>query len=305
VRAGALTVGVLSEGIQVQIMRAMAGGFKALTIPEDYKGEVLPRRPPEPDDEPVDPDTEPHYVLKPAGRARLPVADGIELWLLKAAGGPLPYEDGRAKQAIELLSEAWGHGLAHALAAGPIETADAIARCEMTPRAAKRLLGKLRGVGLVEEVASEKAKRCGPTEWLCHAVGPLLLAARVESAERPEGAKPIDALDVEAALQLVAPLVRLGEEACGTCRLVVRLGPAGRRYPAGVTVEVEKGRVVSCERELESEAAAEAVGELRAWFGALIDQRPKRLRFEGDRRFARDLVAAVGKALFDELAYAR
>ena len=53
-------MGLLSEAIQVQILRAMAGGFKALTIPEDYEGEAMPRRgadlhePVEPD-EPVDP----------------------------------------------------------------------------------------------------------------------------------------------------------------------------------------------------------------------------------------------------------
>ena len=303
-RAGALTVGLLSEAIQVQILRAMAGGFKALTIPEDYEGEALPRGDADPQ-EPVDPAWEQKYVLTPIGKARLPAADGIELWLLKAPQGPLPYEDGRAKRAIELLSEAWGHGLVHALAAGPTETADAIARCEMPPRAAKRLLAKLRRTGLVEVAeASGKAKRCAPTEWLRRAVGPLMLAARVESADRPAGARPVDALDVEAAMQLAAPLVRLGDEVRGACRLVVRLGPPGRRYPAGVTVEVEEGRIVSCEPGLASDAGAEAVGELGAWFSALIDQRPKRLRFEGDRRFARDLVAAFGEALFDEPAYA-
>jgi hypothetical protein len=297
-------VGLLSEALQVQILRAMAGGFKALTIPEDYEGEALPRGGADPH-EPVDPAAEQKYVLSPAGRARLPVADGIELWLLKAPRGPLPYEDGRAKRAIELLSEAWGHGLAHAVAAGSTETADAIARCEMPPRAAKRLLAKLRRTGLVEVVeASGKAKRCAPAEWLRRAVGPLMLAARVESGDRPAGAKPVDALDIEAAMQLAAPLVRLGDEVRGACRLVVRIGPAGRRYPAGVTVEMEEGRILSCEPGLASDVGAEAVGELGAWFSALIDQRPRRLKFEGDRRFARDLVAAFGEALFDEPAYA-
>jgi hypothetical protein len=296
---------MLSEAIQVQILRAMAGGFKALTIPEDYKGEVLPRRPAEPP-EPAGPVAEQKYAITPVGRARLPVADGIELWLLKATGGPLPYEDRRAKQAIELLSEAWGHALVCALAAGPTEPADAIARCELPPRAAKRLLAQLRRTGLVEDVAaSDGAKRCAPTEWLRRAVGPLMLAARVENSDRTAGARPVDSLDVEAAMQLAAPLVRLGEEVRGACRLVVRLGPPGRRYPAGVTVEVEEGRIVSCEPGHAADAPAEAVGELGAWFKALIDQRPKRLSFEGDRRFARDLVAAFGKALFDEPAFAR
>ncbi len=302
-RAGALTVGLLSDAIQVQILRAMAGGFKPLTIPEDYGGEVLPRSRIEMH-EPAD--TEQMYVLTPAGRARIPAADGIELWLLKAPGGPLPYEDRRAKQAIELLSEAWGYGLAHAVAAGSTETADAIARCEMPPRAAKRLLAKLRRTGLVEVVqASGKAKRYVPTEWLRRGVGPLMLAARVESGDRPPGTRPVDALDVEVAMQLVAPLVRLGDEVSGACRLAVRVGPAGRRHSAGVTVAVEEGRILSCEPGLASDVDTEAVGELGGWFSALIDQRPRRLKFEGDRQFARDLVAAFGMALFDEATYAR
>ena len=303
-RAGALTVGLLSEAINVQIMRAMSGGFNALNIPEDYKGEALPHRHVEPHER-VDPAAEQKYVLSPAGRARLPTADAIELWLLKAPRGPLAYEDRRAKRAIELVSEAWGRGLVHAFAAGPTGTADAIARGEMPSRAAKRLLAKLHRAGLAEVVPGPGgAQLHAPTEWLRRAVGPLMPAARVESGDRPAGARRVDALDVEAAMQLAMPLVRLGDEARGTCRLVVRLGPAGRRYPAGVTVDVREGRILSCESELESDADAEAVGELGAWFSALIDQRPKRLKFEGDRRLARDLVAAAGRTLFDESAYA-
>jgi hypothetical protein len=304
-RAGALTVGLLSEAIRVEIMRALAGPFTALSIPEDYKGEVHPH-PRVELDEPVDPEMEQKYVLSPLGRARLPTADAIELWLLKAPGGPLAYDDRRAKWAIELLSEAWGHGLVHAFAAGPTGTADAIARCEIPYRPAKRLLAKLCRVGLAEVVTDPGGTQLhAPTEWLRRAIGPLTSAARVESVDPPAGARPVDALDVEAAMQLAVPLVRLGEEACGTCRLVVRVGPAGRRYPAGATVGIREGQILSCQPELKSDADAEAVGELGPWFGALIDRRPRRLRFEGDHRLAHDLVAAVGTALFDESSFVR
>lgn len=103
---------------------------------------------------------------------------------------------------------------------------------------------------------------------------------------------------------LVAPLLRLDEGLSGACRLAVRLGKPGQRRPVGVTVTVGEGRVLACERGLDADATAEAVGELAPWFTALIEQRPKRLRFDGDRRLARALVAASGKALFDESAYA-
>jgi hypothetical protein len=46
------------------------------------------------------------------------------------------------------------------------------------------------------------------------------------------------------------------------------------------------------------------VGELGPWLAALIEQRPKRLRFDGDRRLARTLVAEFGRSLFDEASFA-
>jgi hypothetical protein len=76
----------------------------------------------------------------------------------------------------------------------------------------------------------------------------------------------------------------------------------GQRHPVGVTVRVGEGRVLAYERGLDPDASAEAVGELEPWFAALIDQRPKRLRLDGDSRLARALVAECGKALFDESA---
>lgn len=302
---------MLSDAMQVQIMRAMAGGFNALAVPEGYEGEGGPQRPPQrPQRPPRRPERDPRgyddmYTITPAGRARLPVADGLELWLLKAPGGALAYADPRAKRAIELLADAWGHGLAHATAAGPVEKHELIAGCELSRRAAKRLLTDLQRVGMVEAATTPgDAGAYSATEWLRRGIAPLALAARVERADPPPGARPVDALDVESAMLLVAPLLRLGEGLSGACRLVVRLGKPGQRHPVGVTVRVGEGRILGCERELDADATAEAVGELEPWFAALIDQRPKRLRFDGDRGLARALVAECGKALFDETAYA-
>jgi hypothetical protein len=336
-RAGAKTVRMLSDPLQVQILRVMAGGFNALTVPEGYAGEEGPQRAPrrpEPEPEgyageerprqprraPRRPEPEPHeepheephdfdkkYTITPAGRARVPVAGGIELWLLKAPGGAISYSDSdpRAKRAIELLADAWGSGLAHAMAAGPVDKRELIAGCERSPRAAKRLLAELHRVGMVEAATtSANAPAHAATEWLRRGIGPLALAAQVERGDPPPGARPVDALDVEAAMLLVAPLLRLDEGLSGACRLAVRLGRPGQRHPVGVTIRVGEGRVLACERGLDADASAGAVGELDPWFTALIDQRPKRLRFDGDRRLARALVAACGTALFDEAAYA-
>lgn len=329
-RAGAKTVRMLSDPLQVKILRVMAGGFNALSVPERYTGEERPRRPqrppsrPEvepsrPEVEPSGPEGEPHlpegephdydkkYAITPAGLARVPVAGAIELWLLKAPGGTIAYSesDSRAEPTIELLADAWGSGLAHVMAAGPVDKQELIAGCEWSPRAAKRLLARLRRAGMVEAATTPAgAPGHAATEWLRRGIGPLALAARVERSDPPPEAKPVDALDIEATMLLVAPLLRLDEDLSGSCRLAVRLGKPGQRHPVGVTFGVGEGRVLACERGLDPDASAEAVGELDPWFTALIDQRTKRLRFEGDRRLARALVAACAAALFDEAAYA-
>lgn len=315
-RAGAKTVRMLSDPLQVQIIRVMAGGFNALSVPEGYTGEERPRRrrrpPRRPEPEPRGPEGELHdydkkYAITPTGLARVPVAGAIELWLLKASGGAISYSDSdpRAEPAIELLADAWGSGLAHAIAAGPVDRRELIAGCEWSPRSAKRLLAQLRRVGMVEAATTPAgAPAHAATEWLRRGIGPLAFAARVERSDPPEEAKPVDALDIEAAMLLVAPLLRLDEDLSGACRLAVRLGKPGQRQPVGVTVRVGEGRILSCERGLDPDASTEAVGELDPWFTALIDQRTKRLRFDGDRGLARALVAGFSRALFDEAAYA-
>jgi DNA-binding HxlR family transcriptional regulator len=303
-RAGAVTVGLLQEGIQVQIMRAMAGGFKALHVPENYQGEARPQ-PRQEAEGPVNPEHERKYAITPTGRARLPVADSIELWLLKASGGPLPYDHERAEEAIKLLSQAWGMGIAHRLAFAPATAEELVEAAGMPRRKGRRLLKALQRVGLVE-VGADTGDRAvyAPTAWLRRGIAPILRAAEVEHYDPPSGARPLDATDFESAMLLAAPLAELGGGQSGRCRLVARIGDPGQREPAGVTVEMRDGAIVACERGLDPDVDGEASGIATAWYGALSDQRPSRLRYDGDRRLARDLVTALGWALFDEQAYA-
>lgn len=308
--AGAVTVGLLQEAIQVQIMRAMAGGFRALQVPEGYQGEARPqpRREVEqkaPAEEKIPAGYDRKYVITPSGLARLPIADSIELWLLKASGGPLPYDHERAKEAIELLSQAWGVGIAHRLAFAPATADELVKGAGMSRRKGKRLLNALEHVGLIEAgTGTGGLVGYAPTAWLRRGVGLILRAAQVEHYDPPSGARPLDAADFESAMLLAAPLAELGGNQSGCCRLIARIGDPGQREPAGVTVEVRDGAIVACERGLDPGAAAEASGIPTAWYRALGEQRPSRLRYDGDRRLGRDLVAALGWALFDEQAYA-
>ncbi len=304
-RAGAVTVGLLAEALQVQIMRAMAGGFKAFRVPGDYQGELPPPPPPEAPG-PVNPEHERKYAITPTGLARLPVADSIELWLLKAPGGPLPYEDRRAYEAITLLSQAWGRGFAHRLALGPATASELLEAGSMPRRKGRRLLKELQRLGLTEAAPDAgDGDTFAPTEWLRRGVAPILRGAQVEHHDPEEEAEPFDALDFEAATLLAAPLAAHEQGRSGRCRLVARIGDGGQRESSGVTVEVEDGAVIACERGLDPVAPGESSGLVTAWFRALSEQRPSRLQYDGDRELARELVTAIAWALFDEQAYVR
>lgn len=305
-RAGAVTVGLLREAMRAKIMRVMAGRYHVPNLPEDYRGEALSGRPAETEEieEPHDPEYDRKYTISPRGRARLPIADCIDLWLLKAPGEPLAHEHSRAEESIELLSQAWGLGIAHSLLIGNATEESPIGVAGMSARKGKRLLTALGRAGLIEAGAAGEGRAYAPTAWLRRGVAPILRAAQVEYHDLPEGAMPFEALDFDAAMLLATPLARPSEEHSGRCRLLARIGERGRRERTGVTVEVDGGEVVACERGLDPDADAEASGIAITWLRALSEQRPSRLSYEGDRRLGRDLVAAIAWALFDEQAYA-
>lgn len=289
-RAGSRSLGILSSHTNVQIMRAMSGGFEAST----ERFHELP-----PDFEP-DPD-EPTLGITKAGMESLPVASAVEYWLLKAPGGPMAYAEPRAEEAIEALSKGWGMGLIHALANGP-----------MSPAALERALGLDRSLimAVLEPMqrAGEVDARDGEgedatyavTDWTRRAVGPILLAARMErrTASETRDMIPIDGLDLESAMMLALPLLRLPTDLSGSCRLVFRITAGPQPPRAGVTVGVEEGRVVSCAPGLDNDAPAEASGNVRVWFRAVIDGAVKRLDYSGNPKVPRTVVRHLHEILF-------
>jgi DNA-binding HxlR family transcriptional regulator len=287
-RAGACTVGMLSEELNVKIMRAMAGGFDALTL---GTSEVPPEVEADPD--------EPKYVITQTGRERLPIVSAIDYWLMKAPEGGLAYDDEGAEATIEALAEAWGCGLMHALGYGPRTVSELHNALEGPDRhPVEHLLEKMHRARLLESRQGEGGKGdYEATEWLRRGIAPLLVAARVERRDAPEGAAPIDALDVEGALMLTVPLLRLPQDLSGSCRLSVRMS-SGSQAAAGVTVSVEEGRIAGCSPGLDSDAAGEAAGNIRAWFRAIVDGGSNRLDYSGERPLARALVDELSEVLF-------
>jgi hypothetical protein len=103
---------------------------------------------------------------------------------------------------------------------------------------AMRLSGQLEAVP-----GNGRAPPYAVTDWLRHAVGPLVAATRWERCSLPEETARIGRIDAEAAFLPAVPLVRLPAATSGACRLAVELPGGGGRL-AGVTVGVEDSRVV-------------------------------------------------------------
>jgi hypothetical protein len=102
---------------------------------------------------------------------------------------------------------------------------------------------------------------------------------------------------------LVIPLVPLPSGANGTCMLAVRT-EAGEtdesgRSLAGVTVEVERGKVVSCAAKVDQSPPTWALGSAETWLDVVMDGGLEHLRFGGARpQLAMNLVNGLHFALF-------
>ena len=111
------------------------------------------------------------------------------------------------------------------------------------------------------------------------------------------GPAPIAIADVEAAFRLALPLLRLPDGASGACSLAVGLEPEVSDRPAGVTAEVEAGRVVAVEPGLEQGADAQAEASTADWLDTLIEPGVERVRTSGNRVLAGRLVDGLREGL--------
>lgn len=299
-RAGCRTVARLADELNVRILRAMVGDPRAYTTEEREEARTglprviaagIPRTKP----------GEPPWGITPSGEDRLPVADALESWLQDAPGGPIAYAGRPAERTIETLADAWGDTVLHALA-GPPRTAEELAeQLDLTVRQLTHLLEPALQTDQIETVTTaDGSVAYAPTGWGRRGIAPILLAARAERTNPDPEDAPIQASDFEAALQLTAPLASLPSELSGSCRLVVVLGRDAEPSQAAVMVTIERGKVLESVAgiDAEGEVDATAIGKVSHWFRALIDDRPKRLSFDGDTRLGRQLVKSLGDALF-------
>ncbi|HET8863378.1 MAG TPA: hypothetical protein VFM94_09025, partial [Solirubrobacterales bacterium] len=136
------------------------------------------------------------------------------------------------------------------------------------------------------------------TDWLRLAIAPLATAARMELRYPPGDTAPIAALDVQAAFQLTLPMLELPPDLVGSCSLAVELDEGVLHSPAGVTVRVDRGRVLSCETRLDEDAEFWASATAPEWLEMVIEADLRLARAGGDETLPTKLIGELHKALF-------
>jgi hypothetical protein len=260
---------------------------------------VEPADPDHPPGAPIDPDT--MLQPTPAGR-EVPFVGGIlQHWLDNCPDGPVELGPEAGPLLAPLLT-GWCSMVTHALAAEPLtaaETHEAIQVLDLDTVEAR--IESMEEAGHVEALPGPDGKpRYAVTEWLRMGIAPLAAAARMELRHPPGDTAAVAALDVEASFLLTLPRLELPAGLSGTCSMAVELDEGVSGSPAGITVRVENGRVVSCEQRLDEDADAWATGSATDWLDTLIEADAKRVRSGGDRALAHRLLHELHQVLFGE-----
>jgi DNA-binding HxlR family transcriptional regulator len=232
--------------------------------------------------------------LTPMGEKLLDVAQALEGWLEGAPKGPISLESGTAKGVVKAFVDGWGSTIVRSLATRPMSLTELDREIvELSYPALERRLSSMRMAGLVEaRPGNGSGTPYALTEWARRGVRPLAAAVRCERVHMGRRAAPLTEADIEGAFLLATPLVGLPDQSSGTCQLEVEAAP-GLREQSGVKVEVEKGRVVACDRSLADGPSSYAVGTTTKWFTAITEGTLSELRFGGGKRFAESFVFAM------------
>lgn len=245
-------------------------------------------------------------TLTPAGEEMIEVGHAVDRWLSLCPTGPIAPNTEGAKSAIKALAGGWNTMLMRALAHRPF-TLTSLAKLisDVSYPSLERRLVSMRAAGQIEAVeADDRGTPYMVTEWARRAVAPLAVAGRCERRHLPETTAPITDLEVEASFLLTLPLTPLPKSANGACMLAVQTGveeleKQGRDL-VGVTVEVERGEIVSSAPRINQNPPTWALGTATDWLDVVIDGNIADLRFGGGRpQMAADLVRGLHFALFD------
>lgn len=246
------------------------------------------------------------YELTAPGQDLLFVLNVLESWLDRAPDGVVELGGNAAKAAIKALAEGWSATMLRALAARALSLTelDRVIGSLSYPSLERRL-SAMRLADLVEpQPGNGRGTPYAVTGWLRHGVAPLAAAARWERHHCPRVTAPIGRLDMEAALLLAVPLLRLPPELSGSCRIAAEV-PNGKRRFAGAMVEVEEGKIASCSTKLQGDPDAWGLGSTSAWLSAMLEHDLDRLELGGDCRLVRALIDGLHGSLFGTSARSR
>lgn len=311
VRAGGHALLLLSDSVNVSILRLLAAGplegaelatrlehvsrstrFKRLHDLERLNLVVREKhggRPPATD-----------CRLTAAGHRLLPVVALLEAWLACAPDGFLALGDAMATGAIAALAVGWGSTVLRWLAERPhsLTELDPLVE-EVGYRELERVVRNLVKVDLVERVGAEQRRHpYSVTRWARESVAPLAAAVHWERRAIPEFGAPVTAIDAEGGLFLAVTLIELPDDLDGDCVLMIDTeAPAAEPF-AGVAVRVVAGRLVYVAPVEPSQSAQSswARGTVSSWLAAVIDERPGALRTSGDVAVIEALIGGLHRA---------
>ena len=225
------------------------------------------------------------------------VAFAMERWLRNCPVGPRELGPAGA-EAIAPLACCWSAGVTHALAERPRTLAELESAVGILDReVVEEHVEALGRTGQVEATADGDEVRYALTAWGREGIAPIIAAVRYERHYPEDDVLPPDIRDVEAAFELVLPLLRLPADLSGSCRLGVQI-PGGEPLMAGATVQVEEGRVASSSPLLEQEPENWATGSPLDWMDTVVDPTAGRIKSGGDTRLANALLEALHETLF-------
>lgn len=261
--------------------------------------------------------------LTEGGREARWVGEVLAAWLKRSPQAPITPESTKAKGAIRALSAGWSSTMVRELVQTPASLTELDERIpQFSYPSLERRLSWMRSIRQVAPASATDGRGTpyAVSDWLRSAVGPLAAAARCERRHMADDSAPITAVEIEAAFLLALPLVRLPAIAHGSCILSVvpeapRDGGDGKRggsrgsgvqaatssgvEAVGVSIAIDRGRLVRCVPHLEPSAPSWALGTPKAWLNAVIEANLGKLRLGGARpQLPADLVNGLHLTLF-------
>jgi DNA-binding HxlR family transcriptional regulator len=238
------------------------------------------------------------YELSRSGRAFLRVAEVVQGWLELSPHGPYELGTQAAKSSIKAFVDGWSSTIIRALAARPLSLTelDRLIANIPYPTLERRVVA-MRIAGQIAMSAREgRTRPYAVTPWLRRGIAPLAAAVDWEALFNAEKGVPPTGLDVESALLLSVPRLRLSEHLSGSVRLViqVRATEADSKL-VGAMVVIDTGRISSCVSRLDGHADGWVSGSLGSWLSATIRGHRESLEVGGQC----DLARAVLEGLHD------